>query len=677
MQSLLHAERSFEGSTGRSVHTAAIAVSAAIAVAALYFARDVLIPLTLAALLSFVLAPAVTLLRSARVPRVAAVSVVVALAVGLCVGIGVVMSSQLAKLADDLPLYEQNLREKIRAVRTAHNEDSSIEKASAALQKLGHEITAAPADESTDGVRLPAPILQSPQRETTVTLKAPVETPLKFFEDLIAPVLGPLTAAGLVLLFMIFILLQREDLRDRFIKLFGSRDLNRTTIAMNDAASRLSRYFVIQAALNSGFGVAVAIALSVIGVPSPVFWGALAAIMRFVPYIGSIVAAAFPIALAAAIDPGWSMAVMTALVFLIGEPVMGHIVEPLAYGRHTGLSPLAIVASATFWTWLWGPIGLILATPLTLSLVVLGQHVERFEFLSVLLGSEPALTPDQRFYQRLLAGDAAEVRQQALSLLKEQSLVDYYDRVALPGLRLALRDERHGHLDEERILEVGEAVDELFETLEDADLAAPKSKPRDEDSGADEDVAEGLARIDAAAADKSASEIGFASLPAAWTEEGAVLVLPGRGDLDQASAKMAAQLLRKAGFGAEVRGAGGLTGIATALGDEDVGRARRIIISTVGGLNPSQFRLLVRRAERALPGISIIIGVWAVDDESLDLAWIGKSSGASGVVTSFGSLLADLCKAARVEPHETRPDTKPHAPKDDDSAPMLVVPPAA
>ena len=670
MQPLLYAQRSFEGSSGRSVQTAAIAVSIAITVAALYFARDVLIPFALAALLSFVLAPAVRMLRLGGVPGAAAVSIVVSLALGLCAGLGLVTSSQLAKLADDLPLYEHNLREKIRAVRMAQAEDSSIEKATAALQKLGHEIAAQPAGDGVDGIQSPAPILETPKRETTVTLKAPVETPLKYFENLVAPVLAPLTAAGLVLLFMIFILLEREDLRDRFIKLFGSRDLNRTTIAMNDAASRLSRYFVIQAALNSAFGIAVAIALSVIGVPSPVFWGMLAATMRFVPYIGSIVAAAFPIALAAAIDPGWSMAALTALVFLIGEPVMGHVVEPLAYGRHTGLSPLAIVASATFWTWLWGPIGLILATPLTLCLVVLGQHVEKFEFLNVLLGSEPALTPDQRFYQRLLAGDAAEVRQQAASLLKEQSLVDYYDRVALPGLRLALHDERRGHLDEERILEVREVVDELFETLESAEIAAPERKTRLGEREADEDAGEGLARIDAAAADKSASEVGSAPLSGAWAEEGAVLVLPGRGDLDQASAKMAAQLLRKAGFGAEARGSGGLTGIATALGDEDAARARRIVISTVGGVSPSQVRLLVRRAERALPGVSIIVGLWAIDDESLDLAWIRKSSGASGVVTSFASLLSDLCKAACGEPHGTISEA-PH------SAPMLVAPSAA
>ena len=207
-------------------------------------------------------------------------------------------------------------------------------------------------------------------------------------------------------------------------------------------------------------------------------------------------------------------------------------------------------------------------------------------------------------------------------------------------------------------------VDELFETLESAEIAAPERKTRLGEREADEDAGEGLARIDAAAADKSASEVGSAPLSGAWAEEGAVLVLPGRGDLDQASAKMAAQLLRKAGFGAEARGSGGLTGIATALGDEDAARARRIVISTVGGVSPSQVRLLVRRAERALPGVSIIVGLWAIDDESLDLAWIRKSSGASGVVTSFASLLSDLCKAACGEPHGTISEA-PH------SAPML------
>ena len=252
-----------------------------------------------------------------------------------------------------------------------------------------------------------------------VEVRQPDQTAIELAQRIVTPVVEPLSTTAIVLIVSIFILLQREDLRDRMIRLFGASDLHRTTIAMNDAARRLSRYLLTQLAVNAAFGVIIATGLAFIGIPSPVMWGVLGALLRFVPYIGAPLSAVMPLALAAAVDPGWSMLLWTASLYLVVEPVMGQLVEPLVYGHSTGLSPFAVVLAATFWTWLWGPIGLILSTPLTLCLVVLGRHVARLEFLDVLLGDRPALTPVESFYQRMLAGDPDEVHDHAEVLLKQ------------------------------------------------------------------------------------------------------------------------------------------------------------------------------------------------------------------------------------------------------------------
>jgi predicted PurR-regulated permease PerM len=219
--------------------------------------------------------------------------------------------------------------------------------------------------------------------------------------------------------------LQQQDLRNRMIRLAGAHDLQRTTAAIDDAGQRLSRLFLTQLALNAGFGLVIGLGLWLIGVPSAPLWGILAMTLRFVPYIGAIISAIFPLLVAAAVGPGWSMVLWTAALFLIVEPIVGHVIEPMVYGQSSGLSPVAVVASATFWTWLWGPIGLVLATPLTVCLVVLGRHVEQLKFLEIMLGDRPALSPTEVTYQRMLAGDPMEAAEQAETFLKEQPLVSY------------------------------------------------------------------------------------------------------------------------------------------------------------------------------------------------------------------------------------------------------------
>ena len=386
-------------------------------VAALYFGREVLIPITLAILLSFVLAPLAGLLRRA-IGRIPAVILSVLIAVTIFLALAGVMGVQVAELANDIPRYQTTIRQKVDTLRRFTTEPLSglIGTVGREVQKAGKDAAeqaapAAPGDRNT----VPLP----------VEVRQPNPSPLEVAERIISPVLNPLATTAIILIVAVFILLQQEDLRDRLIRLFGSRDLHRTTVAMDDAARRLSRYFLTQLGINAAFGLIIGVGLFLIGIPSPVLWGVLATLLRFVPYVGSLMAGVIPVLLGAAVSPGWSMALAAAALFLVTEPIMGQIVEPMLYGHSTGLSPVSVVVSAIFWAWLWGPIGLILATPLTLCLVVLGRHIERLEFLDVVLGDRPALTPVENFYQRVLAGDPDEALEQAELLLKERSLSSY------------------------------------------------------------------------------------------------------------------------------------------------------------------------------------------------------------------------------------------------------------
>ena len=429
---------------------AAAAVLVAIIVGMLYFGREVFVPIALAILLSFVLAPAVRLLQQWHIPRVVSVVGVVLLAFLLISGIGGVIATQLNQLAGDLPRYQSTMREKIQSLRGTAATSSTLERAADVLQDLGKELDKpkdAPA--SRPPAQTTAPGQEA--RPIPVEVRQPPPSALESLTALISPLLRPLTTTGITIIFVIFILLQREDLRNRLIKLAGSHDLQKTTAALDDAASRLGRLFLTQLALNSAFGIVIGTGLWLIGVPSPVLWGILAAILRFVPYIGAVIAALFPLALAAAVDPGWSMLMWTAALFLVVEPIVGHVIEPMVYGHSAGLSPVAVVVSATFWTALWGPVGLVLATPLTICLVVLGRHVERLAFLDVMFGDRPALSPPEIFYQRMLAGDPAEAVDQAEEFLKEKPLSAYYDEVALKGLKLAQNDVARGSLDDSRL----------------------------------------------------------------------------------------------------------------------------------------------------------------------------------------------------------------------------------
>lgn len=568
-----------------------VLVAAAI-VAALYFGREVLLPIALAVLLNFVLAPPVRLLQRLYLPRFAAVTIVVLLAFGVISGLAALMFAQVSQLAGDLPRYQSNLGEKIQALRGAATASGTLEQASQVLRNLQKELdrpkSANPAPAAPDASALP-------DRPIPVEVRQPDPGALQTLATLIAPLIHPLATTGIIIIFVVFILLQQQDLRNRLIRMAGSHDLQRTTLAMDDAGKRLSRLFLMQLALNAAFGLIIGIGLWAIGVPSAPLWGLLAMVLRFVPYVGAIVAAIFPLILATAVDPGWSMMLMTAALFLVVEPLIGHVIEPMVYGHSSGLSPVAVVVSATFWTSLWGPIGLILATPLTMCLVVLGRHVERLKFLEVLLGDQPALSPSENAYQRMLAGDPIEATEQAQSFLKDRTLTEYYEQILMGALRLAWADLERGRLDQQETQRIRNTVSELVEDLE----------SHNDSRNAPSEDAVPLGKL------KQLEEIVAAEAspsPPINRVEGTVLCIPGFGPLDATVAMPLAQLLRREGISAEAKETETLSiSKLFALELKDVAL---ICLCYLEHATPAQLHYTSRRLRRKAPGVSILVGIF-------------------------------------------------------------------
>ena len=338
-------------------------------VAALYFGAAILLPITVAVLLSFVLSPLVGALRRLRIPRAAAVVFSVGLALAIIGGVAVLVGTQVVEVAGDLPLYQTTIEKKVGVVRGAVF--GRISEIAGRFHWVLSHAGRIPSNPSTASSPAGAPAMPREQPPVPVEVRQSPLDPVELASRILTPILHPLATAAIIFIVAIFILMQQDDLRDRVIRLFGSRDLHRTTLAMDEAARGLSRFFLVQLGINAAFGLIIASGLYFIGLPSPLLWGTTATLMRFVPYLGSYIAAGVPILLAAAVEPGWSLTLWVAGLFLLTEPIMGQVVEPMLYGRSTGLSPIAVVISAIFWGWLWGPVGLILSTPLTLCLVVL------------------------------------------------------------------------------------------------------------------------------------------------------------------------------------------------------------------------------------------------------------------------------------------------------------------
>jgi predicted PurR-regulated permease PerM len=616
-------------------HLASALIVAAIIVAILYIGQPILQPLVIAGLLAFILSPLIRRLRRWGLWRTPAVLVTVLSALALLLLISTTIVVQITQLADELPKYQTNLSEKVRALGGSSFTSSALNRASESLKDLEKQI-ARPQEDAAKVKPLPVEVHQPEPRGIDALIA------------LVKPLMAPLATTGLVVLFLFFILLQREDIRDRFIRLAGSGDLQRTTMALDDAAHRLSRFFLAQTLLNISFGTVIGLGLWAIGIPNPALWGILAAVMRFVPYIGGFIAAFFPVLLATAIDPGWTMVALTVGLFLITEPVAGHVVEPILYGQHTGLSPVAIVIATLFWTMLWGPVGLLLATPLTVCLVVLGKHIKPLSFIEILLGDEPALEPEESFYQRLLAGDANEAADQAEQQLKKLALSDYYDAVPMKALLLAQIDAAHGKLARETQREIRDTMEEIVEDLEefhDETPAPTKSEIKKEVVRKAEAEKNGTAEATTEVAQPLVPVLGRSQLQDAWQLPHPVLCIPSRSALDESACLLLAHLLEKHGVGAWVQP---FAEVATPKTLRIAATNVPVVFLSYFGTEskPAPVRYLVRRLKRLMPEAKFMVGFWMLADDRKKVEEWTKAVSADYGVTSLREALAVIVAEA-------------------------------
>ncbi|CAN7247430.1 AI-2E family transporter [Phyllobacterium sp. LjRoot231] len=640
--------RAVERVTQRSIHSPVsgnaanqfppVIVAIAI-VAALYFARVIFVPLALALLLTFALSPLVTGLHRSGVPKgVAVFSVVITAFLVIFVFVSII-ASQLTVLAQNLPSYQYNIETKIRAIKDAQSGNSIFDRGARVFKRLSDEIGRSdeverfatgdgaaaksyPARQPPQNVAPPEPTPplhgQDPNKPVPVEIRNPPPDPLSLLQTFAGPLIQPLATIGIVIVVVIFMLMRREDLRDRFIKLVGASDIHRTTTALHDAGKRVGQYLLMQLIINISFGVPIGIGLWFIGIPNPMLWGMLAIVLRFVPYIGPIIAAAFPLILSLAVDPGWMVLFWTAALFIVLELISSNIMEPLLYGSKTGLSPVAILMAAIVWTWIWGPIGLILSTPLTVCLVVLGRHVPKFEFLDVLLGNEPVLLPPQQLYQRLLSGDPDEATEKAEEYLQSATIMDYYASVAIPALLLAEHDRGRGVLDEPRRSRVAQSMILLVENL---------SEYHDV-----EDEEEEEAEVKKAQSDDKKSKT---EKPRAMVSAG------GRGDLDDAAAVVLGDLLERKDF--YVRDISHEELEAVNIGKLDLTGVGAIYISYLNTSSVAHARYLVRRIRRRNARIKIIIGFWAENADDVDGEKIVGSTRNCFFASSIEAAIEQVC----------------------------------
>jgi predicted PurR-regulated permease PerM len=561
-----------------------VLVSAVVIIATLYFAKVVLVPFALAILFTFILTPPVSWLERIRVPRFLAVLVMVLVAVGAIGSVGWAVTNQLVDATTHWPEYRTNIKDKIESIRKRRPQ--TLSNAAQAVQEISTDLNA------TTPATTPAPVTGrnasgqsnklSAATVATVTKPVPVEivAPATSFIESLPNFLGPIGTAGIVLVFTIFMLLQREDLRNRFIRLAGDGRLSVMTHAMDEAGDRVSHYLFLQSMVNASYGLIIGFSLYLMHLPNAVLFGVIAGILRFLPYIGPPIGALLPVMLSLAVFQDWSRPLYVLGIFVVIEVVVANFIEPMLYGARTGISSLAILAAAVFWTFIWGPIGLVLSTPLTVCLVVLGRHVPNMKFLDVLLGDEPVLSPEVHYYQRLLATDFEEAHQVLKGHLKEKSLEELYDSVLIPALSLAEQDRHRNDLDEETVAFIYQSTREFVEDLYEKaakELAEPSS-------GAASGVATG-------APAKSAR----------------VICVPAGGEADEIIGVMLGQLLDVAGHDAQ---SVSVWPVEEVLAQGARAAASIIFISALPPLALTHARAIYGRLRAEFPTQPIVVGLW-------------------------------------------------------------------
>ena len=567
-------------------------------VAVLYFAREVLVPLALATLFSFLLGPVVRRLERCHFGRVSAVLTIAVLFFGLFGLVGWMVTTQVMDLASKLPGYQGNIQAKVESLRghgsslnTAAKVIESIEKKTAeATNEAAAEAKNAPAALPPEA-RPASPPDGSDRAPLAVRVIAPPVSPPQLMRNWLGPLIGPLAMGGLVVIFTVFMLLRREDLRDRLLHLAGPAHLPQTTQAVDDAGRRVGRYLLMQVAVNLTFGAAIAGGLLLIHVPNAALWGVLAAACRFVPYIGVWMSALAPLAISLAAFQSWWPVAETAALFAVLELTTGNAVEPWLYGSSTGLSPMAVMVAATFWTWLWGGVGLLLSMPLTVCIVVLGRYVPQLEFLHTLLGDEPVIPLEARLYQRLLAQDEEEAIQLVDEYLTAHPVGEFYDDVLVPTLNQAQLDARHGNVDDDHQQFIRQTVHTLLDDLRD--------RPP-----------EALTPVMETAGEAKASGAGLAPgpKPPAQPLPPRVLIVPVKTEEDELAGMMFAHLLALGGVGSETLSAKSLANetlaAVTAKG------VNVVCLSAVRPFAVMQARYLAKRLRTGFPDLKILVGLW-------------------------------------------------------------------
>jgi len=550
-------------------------------IAALYFTREILVPLAFALTLTFLLTPAVTLLERLRIGRVLSVILTVLASMAAAGCVAWVIANQLVDVANQLPSYRQNIHAKIQALHDPGK--GPLGRAAQSVKEIGQELS------RPDAPATPPASPQIPKQRNAPTVPGPpvpvqvVSDGTHSFTDLRAlatPFLAPLGLTGIVIIFTVFMLVKREDLRNRLLRLVGLGQISIMTQALDDAAQRVSRYLLMQFLVNAGFGALFGTGLYFIGVPNAALWGVLAALLRIVPYVGTIVAAALPIILSLAVFDGWLPPLLVFVLFAGLELIVANFVEPWLYGAHTGISSLALLVTAVFWTVLWGPAGLILSTPLTVCVVVLGRYFPQLSFLHILLGDEDVLEAEAQLYQRLLARDQTEARAIVDAILKEKSLIELYDSVLIPALSLAEQDRHNGMVDATReeflFLSINEMIAEFSEFPR--QLAASQQLSGNAESA-----------------------------PAA-PHDGRIIFIPAHDQADEVTAAMLAQILEQAGRVVLSCPLGASRFEMLALlqpGEEDV-----ICISALPPYAFSPARALCKQIRGRYPKVKLVVGVW-------------------------------------------------------------------
>lgn len=590
--------------------------------ASFYFAKEILLPVALAILLCFVLTPLVARLERLRFGRIPSVLAVVGVAFIFIGGVGWTVTDQVIALSGKLPEYKVNLIEKVRSLRG--NTSSKLREATDTIEEIGEELAG---EEPKQTSARPASSISSwlksgfsslprqssaeassadEEKENAVAVKV-VEmppSPLAQLQSWLGPLVAPLTTGGIVICLVVFMLIQREDLRNRFLELCGTRNLHATTDALHDATSKVSRYLRVALLINTCYGVAVGTTLYYIGVPNAPLWGVLGLLLRFLPYVGPWLAAAMPISLSLAVFPGWMQPLLVVAVFVALELIVNNVLEPWLYGRSIGVSTLGVILAAIFWTWLWGPVGLVVAMPLTVCMVVAGRYIPHLRFLAILLGDRSTMTLEERVYQRLLAMDDDEVDKISMEHIKSASLPKFYDDVLLPALYLAERDRHAGLLTEEQESFMMSAARELVEEL-----------------GESASESDGI----------------LCERPVAEKRRPQILIVAVRDQADEVVAAMLDQLLRRRGYDANIASSQLLTSEVVQTVEKEASQV--VVLSGLPPLVGRKGRYLCKRLRERYPNLPVLVGFWKGESYTKTRDRL-LAEGATGVTGSLAAAIS-------------------------------------